>query len=204
MIRTAMVWWGGAALAVIAATAGVATAAAEGEQAGGLPSFFDIKRYDLGIYTLVVFGLLYAIIRYLAWPMIQEGLQKREEGIRQAHAEAERLRTEAAKKTDERALVLAKAHEEARLIVAEARRDAQQYKEEEKARAAAEIQADRDRLRREIEAARDQALKEVWVQAVELATQVSTRALADGLPTDVHRRLVEKALTDLRHEVGQA
>src|SRR5262245_14862751 len=168
MTRSAMLIRMALAVLVVATTAGLGVAAEE-KKSGELPSFFDIKRYDLGIYTLVVFAGLYAIIRYLAWPMIAEGLEKREAGIRQARDEIERLRAEAMKKTDERGQVLAKAHEDARVVAAEARRDAARYKEEEKARVAAEIQADRERLRKEIDAARDAALKDVYVQAVELA-----------------------------------
>src|SRR5580658_2439653 len=44
-------------------------------------AFTGYKRYDLGIYTLLVFGILVAVLRKYAWPSITEGLQKREAAI---------------------------------------------------------------------------------------------------------------------------
>ena len=43
-------------------------------------AFIDLpKKWDLTIYTLVVFVLLFAILYFFAWPNISKGLQKREE-----------------------------------------------------------------------------------------------------------------------------
>src|SRR3954469_17558424 len=93
-----------AALAVLVAVApalaaneaaGVATKHGdEGVQTGGL-SFLDLHRYDLGIFTLIVFGLLCAILWRFAWPKIAEGLAKREAMISQARDEALAAKREA-------------------------------------------------------------------------------------------------------------
>src|SRR5947208_1940967 len=48
------------------------TAAGHGGEKGGL-DFTGIKRYDLGIYTLIVFGLLLFVLSRYAWPHISEG-----------------------------------------------------------------------------------------------------------------------------------
>src|SRR6187549_3954264 len=58
-----------------------------GGEKGGL-DFTGIKRWDLGIYTLIVFGLLMFILAKFAWPLIKEGLEKREVNIRAALDEA--------------------------------------------------------------------------------------------------------------------
>src|SRR5262249_59649077 len=48
-------------------------------------------RYDLGIYTLIVFGLLVFILSKYAWPRISEGLKKREAAIIGARDEAQKV-----------------------------------------------------------------------------------------------------------------
>src|SRR5262249_11557349 len=55
------------------------------------PDIFGL-RWDLGVWTLVVFLLLLYILRRAAWGPMLEAVRKREEAIRGAHAEAERLR----------------------------------------------------------------------------------------------------------------
>src|SRR5947209_2564830 len=39
-------------------------------------AFTGIKRWDLGIYTLIVFALLMFILAKYAWPNIKSGLEK--------------------------------------------------------------------------------------------------------------------------------
>ena len=55
---------------------------------------FGLKRYDLGIYTLVVFGILILILGKFAWGPMMSGLDKREATLRKAHDDAEASRLE--------------------------------------------------------------------------------------------------------------
>src|SRR3954452_20332914 len=82
---------------LLAADPALAAAAAghDGEEKKGGLSFLQLERYDLGIFTLIVFGLLVLILGKYAWPKITEGLAKREAGIIDARDEAARARTEA-------------------------------------------------------------------------------------------------------------
>ena len=77
-----------AALLLFADPAMAAEAPKEGEDKLG---FLGLKRYDLGIYTLIVFGLLLFILSKYAWPHISEGLKKREAAIIGAREEAQGL-----------------------------------------------------------------------------------------------------------------
>ena len=47
------------------------------------PAILDL-RWDLGLWTIVVFLLLFFVLRKLAWGPMLEGLKKREESIRLA------------------------------------------------------------------------------------------------------------------------
>jgi len=63
-----------------------APAAAEGQK--------DIFGFaaDTGVWTLVLFVLLFLVMKKLAWGPMLEGLQKREENIRKAIDEADAAR----------------------------------------------------------------------------------------------------------------
>jgi len=44
----------------------------------------------------------------------------------------------------------------------------------------------------------DQALQTIWSKAADLATQVSAAALGKQLDANMHRRLIDEALDDLK------
>lgn len=201
--------WLAAALLAVALAAGPAlaekahdpeTPAAKEDHGGKIDvaEKFGLKRYDLGIYTLILFGLLVFLLGKYAWGPMVAGLDKREATLRKAHEDAEGARAEAQKAQRDMQAQLAKAHEEVRAMLDEARRDAQVVKDQMKADAAAEIQAERDRIRREIDMAKDQALQQIYQQAVQLAALVSTKAVKRELTPADHTRLLDEALADLR------
>jgi F-type H+-transporting ATPase subunit b len=153
---------------------------------------------DLGIWTLVIFGLLFLVLRWKAWPMMLEGLKRREEGIRSAIDEAHKAREETAQLRDEVVRERAKAADEARATIDQARRDALKAADEVKTKALEEIRAERDRLRRDLQIARDAALEDLWSRTVQLATLVSGRAIGRQLSPDDHRKLADEAIAELR------
>jgi F-type H+-transporting ATPase subunit b len=163
---------------------------------------FGLKRYDLAIWTFVVFVLLLVVLGKYAWGPVMAGLDKREANLRKTHEDADAARAEAQKALDEVKARLAKANDEIRAMLDEARRDAQAVKDQMKADAATEIQAERDRIRREIDMARDQALQQIYQQAVQLAALMSTKAVKRELTPSDHQRLLDEALTDLRTNLG--
>jgi F-type H+-transporting ATPase subunit b len=199
----ALGWLMGGTLSASAADKPAHADKAHADKAGHGPekspmSFFDIHRYDLGIYTLIVFGLLFAILSTFAWKPIQEGLQKREDVIRQARDEALQARDEAQKIRDQLQQELAKANETVRGMIDEARKDGQKLIADLKAKATAEIEADKARQLNEIATARDQALQELYQQSVQLATVLAGKALQRQISLDDHHRLIDDALVELK------
>ncbi len=160
-----------------------------------------LSRYDLGLWTLIVFGALLFLLSKYAWGPIMKGLEKREGTIASHHADAEKARAEAEKLLMEIKSQRAKASEEMATIIAEARRDADAFRESEKVRTAGDIQAERDRLKREIETARDQALSEIWEKTVQLAALVSSKAIGRVVSEDDHRRLIDESLAELHQRI---
>jgi F-type H+-transporting ATPase subunit b len=155
-------------------------------------------RYDLGIYTLIVFGILMFILSRYAWPHIREGLDKREVNIRsaldqarQGQAEATALLAAAKRQMDEGAA-------QVKAMLDEARRDADVLRAGEREAAARDIAAEKDRAKREIAAEKDAILKDVYDQSVKLAALMSEKALRRSVSADDHRRLLDESLAELR------
>jgi F-type H+-transporting ATPase subunit b len=155
-------------------------------------------KWDLGLWTLVVFALLYFFLKKLVWAPMLSGLQKREDNIHSAVQDAQKARDEAQRLRDQLQREVDHAQEKVRDILDEGRKHAQQTTDEMVAKARSEIQTERDRLRREIEMARDQALQELWKRTADLATMVSAKAIRRQLTPEDHRRLVDEALTELQ------
>jgi F-type H+-transporting ATPase subunit b len=161
------------------------------------PGIFD-PRFDLGIWSIVVFVVLFWVLKRFAWGPMLQGLHRREQSIRDAIAEAQKTRGEAQALREQFQRQIDQANEQVRSMLDEARRDAQRARDEMIAGARGEIQSERDRLRREIEAARDQALQQLWNQTARLATLVSAKAIGRQLSEEDHRRLVDEALGEMR------
>ena len=145
-------------------------------ESGGL-DFTGIKRWDLGIYTLIVFGILMFVLAKYAWPPMREGLEKRETNIksaleqaRQDNAAASALLAQSKRQVEETAA-------QVKGMIDEARRDADALRVSEREAAAKDIVAEKDRAKREIVAEKDAILKEVYDQSVKLAALMSEKAI---------------------------
>lgn len=154
---------------------------------------------ELGIWTLIVFVLLFVILKKVAWKPILEGLRKREETIHGALSDAQKASADAKQLQNEIQRRLDQIGEEIRTLMDDARRKAEALAGDMTTKARQEIQADRDRLRREIDLARDQALQDIWGQTAQLATLVSAKTIRRQLSPEDHRRLVDEALAEMRH-----
>ncbi len=170
---------------------------------GGL-SFLNLERYDLGIFTLIVFVALCLILYFFAWPKISSGLAKREADIAAAKDEAVKAKHEAEQMREALKGEFAVAQDKIRAMMDEARRDAGALKATEKAVGQKEAQEERERAKREIETAKEQALLEIQQTAVQLASLMSSKAVGRHMGDDDHRRLVAESLSELKNTVTRA
>ncbi len=170
-------------------------AAASGE--GG--SDGNIFTGDLGniIWTLVVFGLVVVVLGKFAWGPILEGLQQREDFIRDSLEKA-RVDRDAAqeqlKKYDEK---LNEARAEATAIVEEGRRDADVARQRIEEESRVEAEKIIDRAKREISIAKETAVKELYSLSGTLATDIAARIGGRELKPEDHERLIEKSIGEL-------
>lgn len=155
-------------------------------------------RWDLGLWTIIIFGGLLYILSKTAWPAMLEGLKKREQNIADAISAAENAKNDAEKIRVQLAGEMAKANDNIRGMMEEARKDAGAAKDDMINSAKKEIGVERDRLRREIETARDQALLDIWNQSTQLAAMISSKTIKREIRPEDHKKLFEESLKELK------
>ena len=159
----------------------------------------DVSSFSIGLatYTAIVFIGLCGLLYKFAWGPISEGLDKRESGIREDIASAERAREQAATMLSDHEAKLAGVQEEVKEILAEARRDAEHTKTEIMAAAQIEAEATRDRALGDIERARDQALKDLFDQVATQVASATEHVLGRSLDAADQQRLIAEALAEV-------
>lgn len=160
---------------------------------GADPSPASFKK-DLAIHTLVVFLLLLAVLYKFAWGPIVTGLQKREQGIADQIASAERSNHEAKQILADYQAKFDNANKEVQAIIDEARRDAASTKDEIIAAARGEATKEMDRAKREIETATAQAIKELANASANMAVDLAGKIVQSRLSATDHTRLIEDAV----------
>jgi F-type H+-transporting ATPase subunit b len=165
------------------------------EDSGG--SFLVTPGLGLMIWTLALFLFTMWVLKRLAFPRIQEALDKRANAIRESIDEAERQRQEADELLAEYRKRLTEAREQADDIVARARKAS----ETAKAEAAAEGKAKREELvaaaRRDIEAETRRSLERIRKEVADLTVVATEKVTRKSLDDDDHKRLVEEALKEV-------
>jgi F-type H+-transporting ATPase subunit b len=169
--------------------------AAEGKDEGG--SFLVTPGLGLMIWTLALFLFTMWVLSKLAFPRIQEALDKRANAIRENIEASERQREEADELLDEYRKRLKEAREQADDIVARARKAS----ETAKAEAAADGKAKREELvasaRRDIEAETRRSLDRIRKEVADLTVIATEKVTRKTLDDDDHKRLVEEALKEV-------
>ena len=167
-----------------------------GHSSSSQPNILE-PQAPLAIWTVVVFGVLLAILAKFAWGPMMKSLHDREEHIEHTLLETEKARNEAERLMAENQKFLAKAAEQVRALLDEARRGAEETANAIIQKAQAEAEASRERAEREIGNAKDQALSEIFTRTTDLAVAVAGKVLARDLSEADHRRLVESATAEL-------
>ncbi len=155
-------------------------------------------RYDLGIWTVVIFLLFFFFASKFIWPKVLTAFQSRADAIEQGLSEAEKARNEAKALMADLAKERAEAADKVKAIIDEAKRDAQTTADDLLTKARADITTERERLKREIQIEVDQAMQSLWTKTASLATQVAGKAIRKQFDGDQQRRLIDEAVAELR------
>src|SRR6187200_1871723 len=172
-----------------------AEAAEHGEEGGG--SFLVSPGLGLMIWTLVLFLITMWVLSKVAFPKIQEALDKRAKAISESIDAAERQRQESDELLAEYRARLAEAREQADDIMARARKAA----ETAEAEAAAAGKEKREELveaaKRDIEAETRRSLEQIRQEVADLTVLATERVTRKSLTPDDQKRLVEEALSEV-------
>jgi F-type H+-transporting ATPase subunit b len=172
-----------------------AEAAEHGEESGG--SFLVSPGLGLMIWTLVLFLVTMWVLSKVAFPKIQEALDKRANMISESIDAAERQRRESDELLAEYRARLAEAREQADDIMARARKSA----ETAEAEAAAAGREKREELveaaKRDIEAETRRSLDQIRNEVADLTVLATERVTRKSLNPEDQKRLVEEALSEV-------
>jgi F-type H+-transporting ATPase subunit b len=168
--------------------------AAEGDSGG---SFLVSPALGLMIWTLLVFGITMYVLSKVAFPRIQEALDKRANAIRESIEQAEKTREEADKILAEYRARLKEAREQADDIIARARRTA----ETTTAEAVEAGRGKREELlaaaRRDIEAETRRSLERIRKEVADLTVLTTEKVTRKSLTGEDQKRLIQEALAEV-------
>jgi F-type H+-transporting ATPase subunit b len=170
-------------------------AEAAGEEGGG--SFLVSPGLGLMIWTLVLFLFTMWVLSKLAFPKIQEALDRRAKTIAESLDAAERQRRESDELLAEYRGRLAEAREQADDIMARARKSAETF-EAEAAVAGKEKREDLvNAAKRDIEAETRRSLDQIRREVADLTVLATEKVTRKSLNAEDQRRLVEEALSEV-------
>jgi F-type H+-transporting ATPase subunit b len=170
-------------------------AEAAGEEGGG--SFLVSPGLGLMIWTLVLFLFTMWVLSKLAFPKIQEALDRRAKTIAESLDAAERQRRESDELLAEYRGRLAEAREQADDIMARARKSAETF-EAEAAAAGKEKREDLvNAAKRDIEAETRRSLDQIRREVADLTVLATEKVTRKSLNAEDQRRLVEEALSEV-------
>lgn len=169
-------------------------AEAAGEEEGG--SFLVTPGVGLMIWTLVLFLFTMWVLSKVAFPRIQEALDKRASAISESIDAAKRQREEADELLEEYRQRLAEAREQADDIMARARKAADTAKEEATADGKARREELVDAAKRDIEAETRRSLEQIRKEVADLTVFATEKVTRKSLTPEDHERLIEDALKE--------
>lgn len=172
-----------------------------GEKAGVLPTF--AQGIAPMIVSLVVFGLVFAVLSTTAWPKIVKGLKDREEKIRSEIDAAEMAQKQAKNALQEYERNLAQARAEAQRMLDETKAQQQALAADLKAKADVELNAMREKAKRDIETAKRAAIDEIYGHAASAATQMASKILRREIGSQDQQRLIQESLGELQAAVAR-
>ena len=165
------------------------------EESGG--NFLVTPNVGLMIWTLLAFGLTLYLLRRLAFPRIQEALDKRQRAIEESIDLAERTRTEADQLLAEYRERLSEARRQAEEIVTRARKAGEDHERESFEKAKAKHEELMEQTRRDVESETRRAIQEIRNEVADLTILATEKVTRKSLTEDDQKRLVQEALGEL-------
>lgn len=146
------------------------------------------------VFTLVMFIILMAILKKVAWGPLMGIMQKREEQVANDLDEAAKNRQESQQLLEEQRSLLSKAQNEAQAIVENAKKQAEMQKEEIVSAAKNEAARLQESAKRDIDAEREKAIAAVREEVVSLSVLAASKVLAKEVSEEDNRALINETI----------
>ncbi len=185
------------ALLVLAQAAPPPPPPAGGSGGGGSGNFLVTPSIGLMIWTLLAFFITMAILKRVAFPRIQNALDRRQRAIEDSIDAAERTRTEADKLLDEYRERLSDARTQAEEIVARARKAGEHAEREGEEAGKARRDELMEQAKRDIETETRRAIHQIRNEVADLTVLATEKVTRKSLTDEDQKRLVEEALEEL-------
>jgi F-type H+-transporting ATPase subunit b len=160
-------------------------------------NFLVTPGVGLMIWTLIAFGVTYLILRKLAFPRIQEALDRRANAIEESIEHARKTREEADALLAEYRERLKEARSQAEEIVARARKAAEAAEREAAEQGREKREEILAQARRDAEASIRSATQELRKDIADLTILATEKVTQKVLTEEDQRKLVEEALSEL-------
>jgi F-type H+-transporting ATPase subunit b len=165
------------------------------DEGGG--SFLVSPGLGLMIWTLVLFLFTMWVLSKVAFPRIQEALDKRAKTIRESIEAAERQRRESDELLEEYRRRLTEAREQADDIMARARKSAETAESEGTTAGKERREELVAAARRDIEAETRRSLEQIRREVADLTVLATEKITRKTLSEEDQRRLVDEALSEV-------
>lgn len=166
---------------------------AEPPVSGGL---FSIDP-GMAIWTWVIFGLLFVILRKFAWKPMMESVQMREKVLSQAVEQAEKTKQALDEIGVKQAEMLRQAQEQSRVLIEKGRENADLLSKSLSEKAAVEAQKVIVAAKEQIVQEKELALREIKGQSVDIILAATEKLISKNLDDEMHRQFIEKQLEKL-------
>jgi F-type H+-transporting ATPase subunit b len=150
------------------------------------------------IWQVIIFGLLFILLKTFAWKPIMQSLRIREDSIQEALDSAENAKLEMTKLQADNQVLLEEARKDRDTILKEAREVANVLREEAKIEASKQTEKMIADARVAINAEKQAAMKEVRTQVAELSLQITEKLLRKSLDNDkAQKGLIDQFVKDI-------
>jgi F-type H+-transporting ATPase subunit b len=165
------------------------------EESGG--NFLVTPEVGLMIWTLIAFLVTLYILGKVAFPRVQDALDKRQKAIEEAIDASEHAKAEADQLLREYRERLHEARQQAEEIVARSRRAAEEAERESLEGARHQREELLEQTRRDIEAETRRAIQEIRNEVADLTVLATEKVTRKALSEEDQRTLVQEALGEL-------
>lgn len=152
----------------------------------------------VAVWTWITFGVVAFVLYKIAWKPILAALDARENRIRHAVDDADRLRKELESLETKRRAMLAEVDARTQQLIAEARAGAAHAAENVERRSAEKVKILYENAERDITALKNAAIMDIRQEQMNLILGVASRLVAADMDTEKNRALTDKLLAELK------